>query len=346
MTTLTPEKRCDPEAAPEYRTCPAMPAPRLKTVNPVAAAGNPREEPGALAGSDCAIALACGNRFDGDATPAPEGDWVAREGLLAKPGTRRILLTLSYDGTAYAGWQRQQNAVAVQQRVEEALLTLTGERVSLTGASRTDAGVHALGQRAHFDTRSRIPADRFPYALNTCLPPDIRVLEGLAVDGRFHARFDAKGKQYAYRIHNAPHASALYRNLTAHVPVPLDVEAMRRALPALLGRHDFAAFQASGGTAKTTVRELTSAELAQSGSDLTLTVRGNAFLYNMVRIIAGTLVEIGKGKLGEDSFQRAIDTGDRLTLGPTAPACGLELTRVFYADIPGPASPNHPNSAA
>lgn len=263
--------------------------------------------------------------------PAEDADWVNREGLSAGNGRRRILLTISYDGTAYAGWQRQFNAIAVQQRVEEALRRLTGEPIVVHGASRTDAGVHALGQRAHFDTSSRIAAERFPYAMNACLPRDIRVLAGQEVDGRFHARFDAKGKQYAYRIHNARYASALYRNMTAHVPVPLHVDAMRQALPILLGTHDFAAFQASGGTAKKTVRTLESAELLQNGEELTLWLRGNAFLYNMVRIIAGTLVEIGKGKLTGDCFQTALNTGNRLVLGPTAPACGLELTRVFYA---------------
>lgn len=269
------------------------------------------------------------------ASPAPcegeaQADWVARDGLNAPHGTRRVLLTVSYDGTAYAGWQRQLNAMAVQQKLEEALRKLTGERITVTGASRTDAGVHALGQRAHFDTASRIPAERFPYALNTCLPADIRVTEGREVSGTFHARFDAKGKEYVYRIHNAPHASALCRHLTAHVPVPLDAPAMRRALPALLGTHDFAAFQASGGTAKTTVRTLTQAALHFGEDELVLTVRGNAFLYNMVRVIAGTLIEVGKGKLAEDCFLHALTTGDRLTLGPTAPACGLTLMRVFY----------------
>ena len=266
----------------------------------------------------------------GDASAGDPDNWVNREGLGAAPGKRRVLLTVSYEGTRYAGWQRQLNGVAVQQRVEEALFALTGERAGVTGASRTDAGVHALGQRAHFDTESRIPADRFPYALNTHLPPDVRVLEAREVPAGFHARFDAKGKQYLYRVHNAPHASALRRNYEAHVPAPLDVPAMRRALPALLGPHDFAAFQASGGTAKTTVRTLTVAELAAEGSDLALTVRGDAFLYNMVRIIAGTLIEVGKGKLPEDCFLRALLGGGRLSLGPTAPAKGLELTRVFY----------------
>ena len=270
----------------------------------------------------------------GQLTEAESGhpvEWVNRDGLTAGVGKRRILLTVSYDGTAYAGWQRQLNAMTVQQRLEEALRKLTGETVSFMGASRTDAGVHALGQRAHFDTDCHIPADRFPNAMNTCLPPDIRVLEGREVNGCFHARFDAKGKQYVYRIHNSRQASALYRNLTAFVPVPLDGEAMRRALPDILGTHDFAAFQTSGGSAKTTVRTRHTATLAQEGCEFTLTLRGNAFLYNMVRIIAGTLVEIGKGKLPETVFRTALETGDRLVLGPTAPACGLELTRVFYA---------------
>lgn len=249
----------------------------------------------------------------------------------APPDTHRVLLTVSYDGTAYAGWQRQANAVAVQQRLEEALFKLTGERIAVTGSSRTDAGVHALGQRVHFDTASRIPADKYPFALNTCLPRDIRVLDGMDVPSGFHARFDAKGKRYTYRIHNAPHASALYRNLSAHVPHKLDLTLMRQSLECLLGSHDFAAFQAAGGMAKTTVRTLRRARLEAQNSELTLTVEGNAFLYNMVRIIAGTMLDIGMHRLPPDAFAHALANGDRLSLGMTAPACGLELTEVFYA---------------
>lgn len=248
-------------------------------------------------------------------------------------GSHRILLTVSYDGTAYAGWQIQENAVAVQQRLEEALAKLTGETIRVTGASRTDAGVHALGQRVHFDTFSRIPPEKYPFALNTCLPPDIRVLQGTAVSGAFHARFDAKGKRYTYRIHNAPHASALMRNFSAHVPQKLNVPLMQESLCDLLGTHDFAAFQAAGGTAKTTVRTLTRADLVQDGCELTLTVCGNAFLYNMVRIIAGTMSDIGMGRLPADSFMRALQTGDRLCLGITAPACGLELSEICYESM-------------
>lgn len=245
-------------------------------------------------------------------------------------GTHRVLLTVSYDGTAYAGWQRQANAVAVQQRLEEALLKLTGEHIVVTGSSRTDAGVHALGQRVHFDTQSRIPADKYAFALNTCLPRDIRVLNGVEVPSSFHARFDAIGKRYTYRIHNAPHASALYRNLCAHMPQKLDIIPMEQSLECLLGTHDFAAFQAAGGTAKTTIRTLHRAQLEAQGSELTLIIEGNAFLYNMVRIIAGTLMDIGMHRLSPNAFEQALKTGDRLALGITAPPCGLELTDVFY----------------
>ena len=247
-------------------------------------------------------------------------------------GTRRILLTVSYDGTNYAGWQLQENAVAVQQRVEEALEKLIHTPIRVTGASRTDAGVHALGQRFHFDTFSRIPADKYAFALNTCLPPDIRILSGREVSGDFHARFDAQGKRYTYRIHNAPHASALYRNITAHVPYKLDFGLMQNALNDLLGTHDFAAFQAAGGTAKTTIRTLTDVQLIKEGDLLTLTVCGNAFLYNMVRIITGTMLDIGMGRKPADAFCTALETGNRLALGITAPASGLELTHVYYAD--------------
>ncbi|MBR2661039.1 MAG: tRNA pseudouridine(38-40) synthase TruA [Clostridia bacterium] len=245
---------------------------------------------------------------------------------------KRILLTVEYDGTAYAGWQRQINGLAVQQVLEEALSSACGHPVSVTGASRTDAGVHALDQKVHFDTDCPIPPDKYPFVLNTMLPPDIRVLEGREVPESFHARFLTSGKIYTYRIWNARHGSAMRRNTHWHIPVPLDEKPVREALLTLPGSHDFAAFQAAGGTAKTTVRTLRSAELSVSGNEWTLTVSGDAFLYNMVRIIAGTVAEIGLGRLCPDAFTRAFDTLDRLALGMTAPAHGLELTKVFYPD--------------
>ena len=158
----------------------------------------------------------------------------------------RIKLTIEYDGTAYAGWQRQENALAVQQVIEEALTKLTRARVVIAGASRTDAGVHALGQTAHFDTESRIPPDKYAFALNTMLPADIRIRKSEAVSEAFHARFSNKGKRYRYLIYQSPHAGALNRNTHAHVIYPLDDEKMRRELTVLIGKHDFAAFAASG----------------------------------------------------------------------------------------------------
>lgn len=243
----------------------------------------------------------------------------------------RILLTVEYDGTAYAGWQRQTNGLAVQQVLEEALSAACGRSVTVTGSSRTDAGVHARMQMAHFDTDATIPADKYPFVLNNLLPPDIRVQAGQAVPEEFHARFLTSGKTYTYRILNSRHASALMRNCW-HVPVPLDTALMREALAALPGTHDFAAFQASGGTARTTVRTISRAELQADGPLLSIVVSGNAFLYNMVRIIAGTAVEAGLEKLPPDSFSRAFQSLSRLDLGMTAPAGGLELTEVRYPE--------------
>ncbi len=245
---------------------------------------------------------------------------------------KRILLTVEYDGTAYAGWQRQINGLAVQQVLEEALAGACGHPVTVTGSSRTDAGVHALDQKVHFDTSSGIPPEKYPFVLNTMLPPDIRVLEGREVPPDFHARFLTSGKTYTYRIWNARHGSALRRNTFWHIPVPLDEGTVRKALPSLYGRHDFAAFQAAGGTAKTTIRTIREAGLSVDGNEWILTVCGDAFLYNMVRIIAGTVAEIGLHRLEPDTFQKAFETKDRLALGMTAPAQGLELTKVFYPD--------------
>ena len=246
--------------------------------------------------------------------------------------TKRFLLTVSYDGTNYCGWQRQKNGPSVQQTLEETLEKLLREPVRVTGASRTDAGVHALGQRAHLDSAAAIPAEKLPFALNTMLPADIRVLEGLIVPDTLHARFSVSGKTYRYRIHNSPHASALYRNLSAHVPVRLDDRLMDSACQVLLGTHDFAAFAAAGGSAKTTVRTITEIRVERTGEEVLLTVSGNAFLYNMVRIIAGTLIGIGHGKLPPEALQKALDTGDRLQLGVTAPPQGLTLVEVRYPE--------------
>ncbi len=246
---------------------------------------------------------------------------------------QRILLTVEYDGTAYVGWQRQVNGLAVQQVLEEALSAACGHGVTVTGSSRTDAGVHALCQMVHFDTGCTIPPDKYPFVLNNLLPPDIRVQRGQAVPPGFHARFLSSGKTYTYRMLNTRHGSALKRNTHWHVPVPLRLAPMLASLESLPGTHDFAAFQAAGGTAKTTVRTLDFALLEPRDGELIFRVSGNAFLYNMVRIIAGTLVEIGLDKRGPDAFEKAFRTGSRLALGMTAPPHGLELTEVRYPPV-------------
>lgn len=245
---------------------------------------------------------------------------------------RRIKMIVEYDGTGYSGWQRQINAPSVQQTLEEAIRKLTGEPIGVTGASRTDAGVHALGQTVHFDTTRRIPGEKFSYALNTMLPDDIRVRHSCDTRPDFHARFDAKGKRYRYSIHNHAHASALLRNTHAHVIYPLDERLMRIEAQEMLGTHDFAAFAASGSIVKDTVRTISRVEVVRCGGDLTLTVEGNGFLYNMVRILAGTLIDVGSGRIASGAIKRAIESHDRLDLGVTAPAHGLTLLEVYYAD--------------
>ena len=251
----------------------------------------------------------------------------------------RIRLTVEYDGTNYSGWQRQENAVSVQQRLEEALQRLLREPVRVTGASRTDAGVHALGQVAHFDTASRIPPEKYAFALNTMLPDDIRVRASQAAAEDFHARFHAQGKIYRYMMFNSPHASALWRNSHAHVMYPLDEALMNAEARSVVGTHDFSAFAASGSVAKDTVRTIYDCRVARSGDELMLLVHGNGFLYNMVRILAGTLIQVGSGKLEPGAIQRALAGKSRLSLGITAPAHGLTLMRVFYADDAAEARP-------
>ena len=245
-------------------------------------------------------------------------------------GQRRFKLIVEYDGTAYCGWQRQQNGPSVQQVLEEALSRLTQESVSLVGSSRTDAGVHARGLCAHFDSATRIPAEKLAFALNTMLPVDVRIRESSLAPEGFHARFSACGKVYRYAFCNARHDRAIGRQYAAHIPLPLDAAAMQREADCLLGTHDFAAFAASGSVARSTVRTIYRAQVTRRGDEVTLLVLGDGFLYNMVRIIAGTLAEVGTGKRPEGAITRAIATGDRLALGQTAPARGLTLEAVLY----------------
>jgi len=244
----------------------------------------------------------------------------------------QTLLTLSYEGTNYAGWQRQQNAIAVQQRLEEALTALLHQPITTRAASRTDAGVHALGQRAAFFSDALpIPLGKLPQVINGYLPSDISIVAAESVTDDFNPRFDAKHKTYMYQIYNAPLPNPLLRRFSAFVPRPLDVEAMTKAASMIIGRHDFAAFMATGSSAKTTVREIYDFAVAKQPSGLiTLTITGGGFLYNMVRIIAGTLIYVGLGKLPSSAIPDIIHSCDRTRAGKTMPPEGLILLEVGY----------------
>lgn len=246
---------------------------------------------------------------------------------------RRYRLRVAYDGTCFAGFQMQRGERSVQEELERALSKLyKRDRVVVHGASRTDAGVHALGQTVHFDAPGNIPAEKLSFALNTLLPEDLRVLESSEASQDFHARFSATGKVYRYGIYNARHYDPLLRLTHAHVPVPLDLPRMRKELEVVMGNHDFAAFAAAGSVARSTVRTLHRIEITGEAPCIHITVHGNAFLYNMVRILSGTLIDVGRGLAAPGAFRRALLSRSRLDLGITAPACGLTLLRVFYGD--------------
>ncbi len=245
---------------------------------------------------------------------------------------RTIKVVLEYEGTAYAGFQVQANANTIQAQIESALNSLTDEEIRIVGSGRTDSGVHAKGQVISFHTCSRIPADRFAVALNTRLPRDIRALESREESSQFNARFCTKSKTYCYRILNRPAPSAILRNLAYWVPDRLDTEAMGRCAQQLVGTYDFRAFRSTGSDVESTVRTVTVCSVDTDSEQQIVDIRISAdgFLYNMVRIIAGTLIEIGKGRLPEGTILRMLESGDRNLGGPTAPARGLYLEQVEY----------------
>ena len=244
---------------------------------------------------------------------------------------RKIKLKIEYDGTNYHGWQIQKNAISVQEIIEKAISRLLGKEIGIVGCSRTDVGVHAYGQIAHFSTDSTIPGDKFSYAINNLLPSDIVIKQSEEVSEDFHSRYSAKGKKYRYLIYNGAHASAIMRNRTYHVRPELDIEKMQKAAKYFVGEHDFAAFQATGGQVRSTVRKIFSMELQKKEDNIiSIEVSGNGFLYNMVRIIAGTLVYVGMGKIDADEISMIIDSLDRTRAGKTAPAEGLYLMEIYY----------------
>lgn len=238
---------------------------------------------------------------------------------------RRIMLTVSYDGTNYHGWQYQPGSITVEQVLNEALSELTGEAIEVSGSSRTDAGVHALGNLCVFDTYSRIPAEKFPYALNQRLPGDIRIQKGEDVAEDFHPRFVETRKTYEYRILNTKFEIPLKRINTYHYYIPLDENKMNAAGKYLIGEHDFTSFCSVNAQSETRVRTITDLSVAREGDEIVIRVTGNGFLYNMVRIIAGTLIDVGRGQIEVDSLPNIIEAKDRAKSGPTAPPQGLTL---------------------
>lgn len=243
---------------------------------------------------------------------------------------RTLRFTLSYDGTNYSGWQRQTNAVTVQEIVEEALSSICKEKITVVGSGRTDAGVHALGQVVSFRTRCRIPADRLSFALNRLLPSDIVACEGQEAPVDFHARYSAKEKLYRYVIYNNAMPSPFYRLYSWHIPMLLDFEAMIQAAAHFMGTHDFSAFRAAGGAPVDPVRSIYLSEWRKSGDMLEYQVRGTGFLYHMVRNMVGTMVEIGKKKHPPDAVRAILASKQRSTAGVTAPPQGLYLVRLMY----------------
>ena len=246
------------------------------------------------------------------------------------PPLRTLRLIIEYDGTEFAGWQRQAGQRTVQQCLEDAFATMTGEAVGVRGAGRTDAGVHADGQVASVELASRIPALGFLRGLNSNLPRDIAVLDVTDMPAGFNARRAARGKIYRYLIWNHPVRSPRHARDTWHVFAPLDVHAMRGAAALLCGEHDFRAFRAADCERKSTVRLIRRFDVQRDGALVTCEVEGTAFLKNMVRILVGTLVAVGQGKMTDATIRELLAQGDRTRAGVTAPACGLTLAKVIY----------------
>lgn len=253
---------------------------------------------------------------------------------------RNILLTIEYDGSGFHGWQRQPEVRTVQGELERVLSHLCGMPVAINGTSRTDAGVHALGQRASFRGSFGIPTDRIALAANNLLAGgmnsqqevgDVRIIKAEDVPEDFHARFSSRGKMYRYIIRNCPEVDIFRRNYCYQVRQPLDLDVMRQAAAYIEGTHDFKSFQASGGQEKeTTVRTIHSLIIRREAENVIIEVSGDGFLYNMVRIIVGTLTEVGLGKKNPDELKNIIESRDRQKAGHTAPAEGLYLVEVYY----------------
>ena len=244
----------------------------------------------------------------------------------------QVLLRLQYDGTNYSGFQRQKNAITVQEKLEDALSSLFGCNIRLTAASRTDAGVHALGQRVSFFVENlRVPVAKLPHVINAHLPPDISVVDSREVPESFNPRFDAKFKTYTYSYYSATFPNPLKSRYSVFISDEPDLKAMSMAAGFFIGKHDFSAFCATGGSQKTTVREVYTCKCeADCNGNIVLTITGSGFLYNMVRIIAGTLYYVGIGKISAHTIPEIILSKQRALAGKTMPPHGLVLAEVGY----------------
>ncbi len=243
---------------------------------------------------------------------------------------RNIKLKIAYDGTSYHGWQTQLNKATIQETIEQAISIVMKQKVNLIGSGRTDSGVHALGQVANFTADTNILEDKIKIALNARLPNDIRIMESEDVSMQFNSRFDAHDKTYMYQIYNDRVLSPFYSRYACFVPSGLDFEKMEEAIKCIVGTHDFMGFMASGSNVKTTVRTVYEARMVRENQIIRLYINGSGFLYNMVRIIAGTLIDIGKGIKSAECIEEAINKKDRTLLGQTAVSGGLFLMNVNY----------------
>ena len=242
---------------------------------------------------------------------------------------RNIKITIQYNGKNYCGWQKQNNSPGIQGTIEKAIFDITREEVKITGSGRTDAGVHALGQVANFKINSQIPVDRIPNALNAKLPKDISIVKAEEVDEDFHSRYSAKKKTYRYQVYNSLYRSPIYADISYPVKYDLDIDKMKKEAKSLIGTYDFKGFMSSGSSVIDTVRTIYNIEVSKSEDLIIIEIEGNGFLYNMVRIIAGTLVDIGRGRITEN-MSTIIESKSRSMAGHTAPAHGLFLKKVDY----------------
>ena len=243
---------------------------------------------------------------------------------------RNIKLIIEYDGKSFNGWQKQPTKLNIQGEIEKAIGEITGEEIELIASGRTDAGVHSLGQTANFKTESNIPIEKFPIAINSKLKKSIVIKSAEEVEESFHSRYSVISKRYRYTINNSKYGSAIYRDMEYHFPIKLDVDEMKKAAKHFEGEHDFKGFKASGTSSKSSVRKIFKAEVISDGDRIYIELTGSGFLYNMVRIISGTLLDVGQGKIKADDIPSIILSKDRMKAGKTLPAHGLCLMEVTY----------------